>query len=167
MNAQYIRALSEAEFLRQAMPYYAKCLPQGRFDLSLISRILQPRLETMTQIYDKLGFLMEMPAYDIDLYNNKKMKTSPETSLPVLHKALDYLQALEDYSESTLHDGLMGLAQDLEVKNGQLLWPLRIAVTGTMVTPGGAVEIICLLGKQETLQRLKKSIEFLKQSIVK
>lgn len=161
MNAQYIRALSPAEFLRQAMPYYAKCLPYGRFDLSLLSRILQPRLETMTQIYDKLDFLMEMPDFDLELYTNKKMKTTPEGSLPMLLQARDYLKELDDYSESSLHEGLMGLVQKLEVKNGQLLWPLRIAVTGTLVTPGGAVEIICLLGKEETLKRLNKSIEIL------
>ena len=89
MNAQYIRALSEAEFMQQALPYYNQCLPQGRFDLSLISRILQPRLETMNQIGEKLGFLLEMPEFNTDLYNNKKMKTTPETSLPVLLTARD------------------------------------------------------------------------------
>lgn len=161
MNAQYIRALSPAEFLRQAMPYYAKCLPYGRFDLSLLSRILQPRLETMTQIYEKLDFLMEMPDFDLELYTNKKMKTTPEGSLPMLLEAKQFLSNLDDYSETSLHEGLMGLVQTLEVKNGQLLWPLRIAVTGTLVTPGGAVEIICLLGKEETLKRLDKSIQTL------
>jgi len=165
MNAQYIRALSDVEFLRLAMPYYAKCLPQGRFDLKLISRILQPRLETMNQIYDKLGFLMEMPDFETDLYNNKKMKTSPESSLPVLKQAEEYLAGLADYSEETLHEGLLGLVEKLGIKNGQLLWPLRIAVTGTMVTPGGAVEIICLLGKDETLKRLHRSIEQLAAQI--
>ena len=115
----------------------------------------------MTQIYDKLDFLMEMPDFDLELYTNKKMKTTPEGSLPMLLQARDYLKELDDYSESSLHEGLMGLVQKLEVKNGQLLWPLRIAVTGTLVTPGGAVEIICLLGKEETLKRLNKSIEIL------
>lgn len=164
MNAQYIRALSPVEFLRHAMPYYASCLPYGRFDLSLLSRILQPRLETMTQIYDKLDFLMRLPDFDLELYTNKKMKTTPETSLPMLLAAREFLTNLEDYSETSLHDGLMGLVESLGVKNGFLLWPLRIAVTGTLVTPGGAVEIICLLGKEETLKRLDHSIEILQKS---
>jgi glutamyl-tRNA synthetase len=165
MNAQYIRALNEEEFLQQAAPYFEKCLPIGRFDLSLISRILQPRLETMNQIYEKLGFLAEIPEFDIEFYSNKKMKTTPESSLPLLIKAREFLQGLGDYSESSLHEGLLGLVQQLEVKNGQLLWPLRIAVTGTLVTPGGAVEIICLLGKEETLKRLDTSITLLSSRI--
>jgi glutamyl-tRNA synthetase len=165
MNAQYIRALPPAEFLRQAMPYYASCLPHGRFDLVLLSRILQPRLETMTQIYDKLDFLLTLPAFDLALYEHKKMKTTQESSLPMLLKAREFLNGLSDYSETSLHEGLMGLVETLGVKNGFLLWPLRIAVTGTLVTPGGAVEIICLLGKEETLKRLDKSIETLKKTL--
>ncbi len=159
MNAHYIRNLPMQEFMRLSSPYFAKCLPQDRFDLKLLSRILQPRLETMVQIYDKLDFLLEMPDYDLALYNNKKMKTSVDTALPMLYAAQEDLTGMLDFSEQSLHDCLMELAQRLDVKNGYLLWPLRIAVTGTMVTPGGAVEIISLLGKEETLKRLQISID--------
>ena len=160
MNAQYIRALPTADFIARAMPYFT----QGgvdTFNLDLIAEIIQPRLETLAQIPEKLKFLTAMPAYEKSLYTHKRMKTDAEKALPVLLEAKALLEAQDEYAPEPLKESLTGLAEKLGIKNGQLLWPLRIAITGTAVTPGGAVEAACLLGKAETLRRLGHSIGML------
>ena len=100
-----------------------------------------------------------MPDYDLSLYNHKKMKTSPETALPILKEAYSALKELSDYSVSGVHDVLVPLAEKMGIKNGQMLFTVRVALSGVAVTPGGANEIACLLGKDETLRRLETSIK--------
>ncbi len=158
MNAEYIRALSPEEFLRRATPYLDEAL-DGCCDYSLICSLIQPRLETLAQIPEKVSFLREMPDYDLSLYNHKKMKTSPETALPILKEAYSALKELSDYSVSGVHDVLVPLAEKMGIKNGQMLFTVRVALSGVAVTPGGANEIACLLGKDETLRRLETSIK--------
>lgn len=158
MNAQYIRALSESDFIEMSMPYF-KQSGADKFDLKLITQIMQPRLEMLTEIPEKLAFLSKMPEFSQEMYFHKRMKTDAQTSLPVLKEVLSLLEQHEDYSPEPLKEALMGLVEKLQIKNGQLLWPLRVAITGTPVTPGGAVEAACLLGKQETLLRLRQSIK--------
>ncbi len=160
MNAQYIRALSKKEFIAKAMPYFIECGVHD-FDLDLIAEMIQPRLEILTEIPGKLSFLTKMPDFDKQMYFHKRMKTDAEKALPVLIKARELLQSLDDYSLEALKEALSSLVEKLGIKNGELLWPLRIAITGTKVTPGGAVEAACLLGKTETISRLDKSIEML------
>lgn len=157
MNAQYIRALSTEAFIAQAMPYFEQA-GVAHFDLHLIAELIQPRLERMDEIPGKLGFLTEMPDFSPGLYSHKKMKTDAATAAPVLRAALALLEQQTDYSLDALKESLAALVAELGVKNGQVLWPLRIAITGTEVTPGGAVEAACLLGKTETLKRLRKSL---------
>ena len=164
MNAEYIRAMAPEKFVETATPYLDAVLGGG-FDYSLICSLIQPRLETLTQIAEKVEFLKEMPDYDIDMYNHKKMKTNPENSLPVLEKARELLAGLTDYTIEGIHDPLLALAAELGVKNGQVLWPVRVAISGVPVTPGGAVEVAALLGKEETLRRMDISIEKLKKAL--
>jgi glutamyl-tRNA synthetase len=162
MNAQYIRALSKDAFIETAMPYFKEAGAEA-FDLNLITELIQPRLERLDEIPAKLAFLTQMPDYDTALFTHKKMKTDAQSSLPVLKEAQALLEAQTDYSLEALKDALHALVEKLGIKNGQLLWPLRIAITGTEVTPGGAVEAACLLGKEETLRRLEKSISNLEK----
>jgi len=158
MNAQYIRALTKDAFIERALPYFRQCGAEG-FDLNLIADLVQPRLETLTEIPQKLSFLTAMPEFSNELYFHKKMKTDAGQALPVLKEAQAVLEAQQDYSLEPLKEALMALVEKLGIKNGQLFWPLRIAISGTEVTPGGAVEIACLLGKEETLRRLNQSIQ--------
>ena len=157
MNAQYIRALSKEDFIERAMPYFEQA-GVAHFDLGLIAELIQPRLERMDEIPGKLGFLTELPEFSTELYAHKKMKTDAEAAKPVLHAALALLEQQSDYSLEALKESLAALVTELGLKNGQVLWPLRIAITGSEVTPGGAVEAACLLGKTETLRRLRHSI---------
>ncbi|MGI6707162.1 MAG: glutamate--tRNA ligase [Clostridia bacterium] len=163
MNGQYIRRLSVEEFHEMALPYYQKVLPEGVFDLKLISRLLHTRTEVLEQIPEMIDFLQEMPDYDLDLYTHKKMKTNPELALKHLKEALPVLEKLEDWEEETVHAALTDLVKKLGVKNGQILWPVRVAISGKAFTPGGAIELAVLLGKEETLRRMNRSIEKLEK----
>jgi glutamyl-tRNA synthetase len=158
MNAQYIRALPKQDFIERAYPYFEQCGAE-RFDLSLIAELIQPRLERLDEIPGKLSFLTAMPEFGSELYFNKKSKTDAEQALPVLKAAREVLQNQQNYTLEPLKETLMGLVEKLGIKTGQLFWPLRIAISGMEVTPGGPVEIACLLGKEETLRRLDESIK--------
>lgn len=158
MNAEYIRALAPEDFVEIAKPYMAQAIDVERFDAALIAKLIQPRTELLTEIPGKIAFLQTFPEFEPELYTNKKMKTGPESSLPVLIEARAALEKVEAYTNENLYAACVTLAEKLEIKNGQLLWPLRIAVSGTEVTPGGATEIAALLGKAETIKRLDTSI---------
>ena len=164
MNGEYIRALSREEFLQRAKPYLDAALKK-EFDRAKIARLIQPRLETLVQIEEKVSFLNEMPDYSLELYTHKKMKTTPENSLPILLEARQALEQVEEFTNDALYAALCALAEKLEVKNGRVLWPVRVAISGTAVTPGGATELAEILGRQETLSRMDASIEKLKREL--
>ena len=113
----------------------------------------------LSEIPEQLDFVDELPDYDIELYIHKRMKTNPENALIHLKEAYIVLEELEDWSFNSIHDSLMDLVKKLGVKNGQVLWPVRVALSGKQYTPGGAIELAELLGKEETLRRIKIGIE--------
>ena len=161
-NAEYVRRLSAEEYEKIATPWLQKALGEGKFDLKRLCELLQPRTEVFNQLPEMVDFLAEMPSFDKELYTHKKMKTNPEVALDALTRILPVLEKQEDWSEAALHDTVMAAIQEFGMKNGQMLWPLRIAISGKANTPGGAFEIAYLLGKEETLKRLNHSIEELK-----
>ena len=153
MNAEYIRRLTPEQFTGYAIPYYEKAgFRTTRTDV--LAKILQPRTEIFSQIPDMIDFLVELPEYDAELFTNKKSKTNPEIAAMVLDMAIEALSALDTWEEEPIHDTLIGLAERNGMKNGTMLWPVRIALAGKQVTPGGAIEIALLLGREESLRRL-------------
>lgn len=154
MNAEYVRRLSPQDFTAHAMPYYEKA-GVAAMDKEVLCRILQPRVEVFTQIPEMVDFLTAIPAYDAALFTNKKSKTNPEVAAHVLDLAISALDALPDWAESAIHDTLLGVAAEQGLKNGTMLWPVRIALAGKTVTPGGAIEIAVLLGREESMKRLR------------
>lgn len=159
MNGEYIKRLPLEKFHEMAMPYYKNMITNENIDLLKVSALVQTRVELLTEVPSHIDFIETLPQYDIDLYVHKKMKTTPEISLESLEKALPILESLTDWSLDSLHDTIMELVKTLEIKNGQMLWPIRTALTGKASTPGGAFEIAELLGKEESLKRLKVGIE--------
>ncbi len=157
MNGEYIRALSEEEFLKRARPYLQSAL-KADADVNKLIKLIQPRLTVLTEIGDKVGFINALPEYGLELYENKKMKTTAENSLDILKKARETLAGLSDFTNDALYAALTALSEELQVKSARVLWPVRIAITGTAVTPGGATEIAEILGKRETLARMDISI---------
>ena len=161
-NGEYLRAMTAEEFTKTAMPYYRQAFGEKEVNWQVLTSILQPRVTKLTQIPEMVGFLNELPEYPVEFFVNKKSKTTLENSGPVLEAAIKLLEGIEDWSLDTLHESLIGLAQQLEIKNGTLLWPVRIAAAGMLVTPGGAMEILTILGKEESIRRLKLGLEKLK-----
>lgn len=153
MNAEYVRRLSPEEFTRHAMPYYTQAGVAG-MDKDILCRILQPRTEIFSQIPDVVDFLASLPEYDAELFTNKKSKTDSVVSTEVLDFVIPALTALPEWTEAALHETLLGMAEARGMKNGTLLWPVRISLAGKLVTPGGAIEIAALLGREESLRRL-------------
>ncbi|HHT86843.1 MAG TPA: glutamate--tRNA ligase [Clostridiales bacterium] len=162
LNAQYIRELSAEDFTRHAMPYYEKA-GIAHMNTDILCKILQPRVEVFSELPEMVDFLAKLDeGYSIELFTNKKSKTDAQISREVLEFVIPELKALEAWDETHIHDLLMGLAQAREMKNGTLLWPVRIALAGKQVTPGGAIEIAVLLGKCEAIRRLELGLEKLK-----
>ncbi|HOG01562.1 MAG: Glutamate--tRNA ligase [Firmicutes bacterium ADurb.Bin248] len=154
MNAEYIRRLAPEQYTKEALPWYERAGVAG-MDLEVLRRILQPRTEVFGQLPEMVDFLVKLDeGYDIELFTNKKSKTDAEVSRAVLDMVLPALAALPDWTEAALHDALIGMAEANGMKNGTLLWPVRIALAGRAVTPGGAIEIAYLLGRDEALRRL-------------
>ena len=161
-NAEYIKALSPERFIEHAEPYIRKSVTNPAIDISAFAPLLQPRTDKLTDIPEKIDFFDALPAYDIELFTNKKSKTDAEISLDMLNKALPVMESISDWTQENIHNTLIELAEKLETKNATLMWPVRIAVAGKTVTPGGAVEICYILGKDETIRRMKFGIEKLK-----
>ncbi len=153
-NAVYLRALSPADFHKVALPYIRQAVRGEQFDTAAIAALLQARCEKLTDIPEKLDFFDTIPEYGIDFFTNKKSKTNPEICRDMLRAAIPVLEQLPDWTNDAIHDALIGLAESLGVKNATLMWPVRIAAAGKLVTPGGAVEICQILGRDETLRRL-------------
>ncbi len=158
-NALYLRAMSPETFAQAAEPYIRQTVKNERLSAAEIAALLQARCEKLTDIPEKVAFFDALPEYSADMFTNKKSKTNPEVSRTMLESAIPMLEALPDWSQNAIHDGLVALAEKLEVKNATLMWPVRIAAAGQAVTPGGAVEICCILGKEETLRRLKLGLD--------
>lgn len=158
-NGEYLRMKSPETFTEMAMPYYREVFGEAEKDWAVLTSILQPRVTKLNEIPGMIGFLKELPDYPVDFFVNKKSKANLENAGPMLQAAIDTLTALPEWNVTLLHDSLMDLAKKLEVKNGTLLWPVRIAVAGMMVTPGGAMEILDLLGRDESLRRLQEGLQ--------
>ncbi|HIY27739.1 MAG TPA: glutamate--tRNA ligase [Firmicutes bacterium] len=154
-NGEYLRAKTPEEFTALAMPWYQQVFGQEEKPWDVLTSILQPRVIRLIDIPGMIGFFKELPEYDAALFVNKKSKANLENAPVMLKAAMEALSSLPEWNVTAIHDCLIQLAQKLEVKNGTLLWPVRIAAAGMQVTPGGAMEILAILGKEEALRRLE------------
>lgn len=158
MNGCYIRALPFEEFHKLAMPFYEQTLSR-KVDLVELSHVLQPRVETLNDVANQIGFIETLPDYSTELYINKKMKTDEEIAKNSLVETRKILAEVKDWNNENLFNVLKSLAETLGLKNGQILYPLRIAVSGLETTPGGATELSVVLGQAETLARIDEGIK--------
>ena len=158
-NAIYLRAMTPEAFADAARPYIRQAVQREDISVDDIAALLQARCEKLTDIPEKVDFFQALPEYDAELFTNKKSKTNPEVSRRMLEAVLPALEGLADWTVDGIHDALIGLAESLEVKNATLMWPVRIAAAGKAVTPGGAVEICHILGKDECLRRLRLGLD--------
>lgn len=158
-NANYLRALSPEAFYRGAEPYLKEAVQTPGMDRALIAALVQPRCDTWTDIAPQVDFFDALPAYSNELYCHKKMKTDETNSLEALNLVLPVLEELPNWSGESIHNALIRLAEGLGLKNGRIMWPIRTALSGKAVTPGGAVELCHILGREETLRRIRLGME--------
>ncbi len=165
MNGEYIKAMDFDAFKDYALPYVKEVITRD-VKVDAILELVKTRIEVFPDIKEHIDFFEELPDYDISLYTHKKMKTNSENSLEILKEEYEILKDVEDWSIDTLHDTLMEYIAKKEIKNGTGLWPVRTAVSGKQMTPGGAFEIMDILGKEESLKRIQIGIEKLQKDAV-
>ena len=163
MNGEYIKAMDDEKFYEMAEPYLKKALTKD-FDFRKIAAMVKTRIEIFPDISGLVDFFEELPEYDPSMYEHKKMKTTKESSLEVLEEILPELEKAEDYSNDALYQLLLSFVEKKGCKNGYVMWPVRTAVSGKQMTPAGATEIMEILGKDETLKRIRKGIELLQNA---
>jgi len=164
LSGEYIKAMSDEEFALRAEPFFKQSKTYGKYDALKLASLLKTRVEIFSEIPSKIDFLEEFGEYDLSLFTHKKMKTDLEIAKIVLPEARKVIAELDDFSINGLHDALMALVQKLGMKNGQVFWCVRIAVSAKESTPGGVMEIADLLGKEETLRRLDFSIDLINKN---
>ena len=158
MNGEYLKAMDFDKFYEMAHPYIQKVITKD-YDLKKIAALIKSRIEIFPDIEEQIDFFEEVPEYDTSMYCHKKMKSNEETSLEVLKEVSSLLAAQEDFSNDALFELLKGYAGEKGVKIGYVMWPIRTAVSGKQSTPGGATELMEVLGKEESLNRIQKGIE--------
>ncbi|MGI6028955.1 MAG: glutamate--tRNA ligase [Candidatus Heteroscillospira sp.] len=158
-NANYLRAMSAGEFAEIARPYIRQAVADESVDADAIAALLQARCEKLSEIPEKIGFFAALPEYDAELFVHKKSKSDKDSSREMLQAVIPALEALESWDDESILNVMTGLAAEKEVKNAKLMWPVRIAAAGQSVTPGGAVEICRILGREECLRRLRVGLD--------
>lgn len=160
MNGEYIKKLNLNDFHEIALPYYKEVIKKD-LDFMKLSELMQTRTEVLNDIPESIDFFEELPEYSKDMYVHKKMKTNFENSLEVLQSIMPKFEALSTWNMDTIKDTCMALVEEMGVKNGIVLWPVRTALSGKQFTPGGAFEIADILGKNESLKRIAAGISLL------
>lgn len=161
LNGEYLKAMTDEEFLKVALPFIKKSKAYGKYDDMLLARLMKTRVEILSEIPEKIDFLEEFGEYDPQLFCHKKMKTDESLARTVLPMIRETLEKLPSFTHDAIHDSLIALATEKGYKNGQILWTARVALTGKDVTPGGAVEMAELLGKDRSLERIDFSLSLL------
>ena len=160
MNGEYIKAMDPDKFYEMAKPYIQQTIHRD-LDLRKIAGMVQTRIEYFPDIAPLIDFFEEVPEYDPSMYRHKKMKTTEESSLTVVKEVLPVLEAQDDYTNDALYERLLAFAQEKGYKNGQVMWPIRTALSGKQMTPAGATEILEVLGKEESIRRIQNGIALL------
>lgn len=161
INSEYIKKLSPEAFHDLALNWIKKSVTRDDVDTRIVASVLQQRTNVLGEIPEQIDFIDALPEYDLAMYENKKMKTNAETSLEVLKEILEVFKTLDDFTIEGIHTAMFALIEKLGVKNGYLLWPLRVALSGKQFTPGGGIEIAAILGKDDSIKRIEKAIELL------
>jgi glutamyl-tRNA synthetase len=158
MNGEYIKAMDFEKFYEIALPIMKEVITKD-YDFRKIAQMVKTRIEIFPDIKEQIDFFEEVPEYDVAMYTHKKMKTNAETSLAVLKEVLPLLEAQEDYSNDAQYAMQSAYVAEKGYKNGYVMWPIRTAASGKQMTPCGATEILEIIGKEESIARIKKAIE--------
>ncbi len=158
INAIYLKNLTDEEFLKVSEKYLKQAVKRSDVDFKFLAQLMKTRVSALYELTEQLDFIDTLPEFDLNLFVNKKMKTNLDGSLQVLKAVLPVFQNLEEFNLTNIHDEVFNLIAKLGLKNGQVLWPIRTALSGKQFTPGGALELAVLLQKFESVNRIKKSV---------
>lgn len=158
LNGEYFKAMDDDKFYEMAEPVIKSVITKD-YDIKKIAAMVKTRIEILPDIKDHIDFFEAVPEYDIEMYSHKKMKTDAASSLETLKEILPILQNQDDFSNDALYATISQYVADKGVKNGFVLWPIRTAVSGKQMTPGGATEIMEILGKEESIARIEAAIK--------
>jgi len=162
MNGEYFKKMDSQIFYEMALPHLQGAVKKPNADFKMLSEVVRTRITFLKDIKELLDFIDALPEYSTELYIHKKMKTDEAVSLDSLRKALPFIESLpEPWENDTIYSKIMELVEELDIKNGQMLWPIRTALSGKPSSPCGASELMVILGKEETVIRIKKAIEML------
>ena len=161
LNGEYVKELPFDKFMELATPFFEQSDIKGLYSYEKLGRLVQSRVEILSEIPEKVNFLAHYDKFDLDLFNNKKFKIDREVAKKVLLESLPELEALEEWTEEKLHEVTVKIATKLEAKSGQIYTVHRIALSGVSVTPGGSVELADILGKEQSLERINKCLGWL------
>ena len=164
MNGLYIRELPFEKFQEYAFPFYESSVLKGKYDYDKFGKLLFSRIEIFSEIHDMVSFIDNFGAYDLELFYHKKMKTDALVAKIAIKEAIDAFEKIEKFEETEIHDALINKCEETGLKKGQILFTVRVALTGCAFTPGGAVEMADILGKEESIRRLKFSLELIEKS---
>lgn len=164
MNGVYLRNMDEDTYFETVRPWLEQGV-KGGYDLREIAKIIQPRTDVLSTIPEAVDFFDKLPDYDLEMYRHKKMKSNPEIALTSLKAAKEALAGLDEWTMDSVHETLLALPKEMGLKNGQVLWPVRTSITGKQFTPGGAIEIAYILGKDEALSRIDQGIARLEAAL--
>ncbi len=167
MNGMYLRAMDLETYHETILPWLKPALKNPDLDTMEIAKILQPRIDKLSDIPEAVDFFNHLMDHALEMYRHKKMKSTPELALKALKEARSVIEGIDDadWTEETVHEKLLDLPKKMGLKNGQVLWPVRTAVTGKQFTPGGAIEIVNILGKEESLRRIDRGIARLEEAL--
>lgn len=161
LNGEYLKAMTPDEFYKVSLPYILKSKAGGKFNDYEISRLMQTRVDVLSDIPEKIDFLVDFDEYDVNMYVHQKMKVDFNVAKRALKVAFDALAGLDDWTEDTIKEAMKSSAEANGMKGGQVMFSVRVALTGQPSTPGGAVEMAVVLGKEESLRRLQISMDYL------
>lgn len=164
MNGEYIKNMAEDQFYVLSENYIKNVITKP-IDLKEVSNLVKTRIEVLTEIPSHIDFFEKLPDYSIELYRHKRMKTTPESSLDILKQVLELISNQKSWEKELLHDIIINFAKEIKIKNGQVLWPLRTALSGKSTSPGGAFDLLEILGKNESILRIQKGIELLNEKL--
>ena len=162
MNGEYLKKMDFDKFYEMALPHMKEVVSRD-VNFEKLAAMIKTRIEIWADIRDQIDFIEQVPDYDINMYVHKKNKTNLENSLEVLKEVQPLLEKQEDYSNDALFELLGQYAKDKEKKVGFVMWPIRVALSGKQMTPGGATELMEVLGKEESLARIQTAIDRLSQ----
>lgn len=165
LNGLYIRETSDEEFNAMALPYYESSVIKGKYDYKLFSELLKPRVEILSEIPEAVSFIEKFGEYDLTMYNHKKLKTDLSVAKQAVKAAIEVFEKLTDFTLTSVADALTAKCEEVSLKKGQILFPARLALTGIASTPGGAAEMAVLLGKEESLRRLRFSLNLIENAL--